>query len=189
MGPPPVQYVTTSDGYDIAYSVSGEGKPFLFMPPRLSHVQLNWSFPQIVGWFQGLSSRFQLVRYDSRGQGMSTRGLSSQFSVQDFVCDCEAVVEKLALHSFVLMGTGNTVHSAVHYALRNKERVRALILLHASMKPEALLAFQDLARHNWELFLISQAASGSFSRELIGAQVRAFKERPRRRTGSLRRRL
>jgi hypothetical protein len=34
MDAPPVQYVTTSDGYDIAYGVSGEG-------PLLIHVPLS----------------------------------------------------------------------------------------------------------------------------------------------------
>jgi DNA-binding NarL/FixJ family response regulator len=176
MPAPPVQYLTTSDGYNIAYIALGKGPPFVFMPSRLSDVQLEWTLPHVAAWFEGLSNRFQLIRYDSRGQGMSTRGLSSQFSLQDLVRDCETVVEKFSLRNFVLMAAGNTVHTAVHYALRNRDRVRALILLHASRKLEALGAFEDLARHNWELFLNSQAATGSLSRELINAQAAVFKK-------------
>ena len=40
MDAPPVQYVTTADGYSIAYSVCGEGQPFVVAPPTFHHLQL-----------------------------------------------------------------------------------------------------------------------------------------------------
>jgi len=45
MDAPPVQYVTTSDGYNIAYTVCGEGTPLVFMSSPFMHVQLYWSTP------------------------------------------------------------------------------------------------------------------------------------------------
>ena len=75
---PAVQYVTTADGYSIAYGVSGDGPPLVFLPLTFSHVQLFWSGDtNLRAWLVGLSERFRLVQYDGRGQGMSTRGASS----------------------------------------------------------------------------------------------------------------
>src|SRR3972149_822497 len=76
MDAPPVQYVTTSDGFNIAYTVSGEGEPFVMMPLFFSHIQLCWTSELFMRpWFEGLAARFTLVYYDGRGQGMSSRGL------------------------------------------------------------------------------------------------------------------
>jgi hypothetical protein len=43
MDPPPVQYVTTSDGYSIPYTAMGQSRPFLMLPvPRYS-IERLWS--------------------------------------------------------------------------------------------------------------------------------------------------
>ena len=103
---PPVQYVTTSDSFNIAYAVSGEGRPFVLMPQPHSHIQLYWTKDTFVRpWLEGLASRFRLVQYDGRGQGMSSRGLPENLALDDFGRDLEAVVERLRLHDFVLMAT------------------------------------------------------------------------------------
>ena len=39
MDPPSVRYVTTCDGYKIAYTVTGKGIPFVFLPGVFNHVQ------------------------------------------------------------------------------------------------------------------------------------------------------
>jgi hypothetical protein len=58
MEAPPVQYAKTSDGFDIAYAVSGEGRPLVFMPGNFDHVQLAWRYPGLDVWLQALSARF-----------------------------------------------------------------------------------------------------------------------------------
>jgi hypothetical protein len=44
MDPPSVQYVTTSDGFDIAYCVSGEGRPLVLPSASLHNTQQMWRF-------------------------------------------------------------------------------------------------------------------------------------------------
>jgi DNA-binding CsgD family transcriptional regulator/pimeloyl-ACP methyl ester carboxylesterase len=133
MEPPPVQYVTTRDGYDIAYTVCGEGRPYVFMPNQANHVQLEWGSPIHMDWLAGLKERFRLICYDHRGQGMSTRGLPPDFKLTDFLTDLEAVVECLDLKHFVLDGETLYGHVAVQYAVAHPERVDALILKHSGV--------------------------------------------------------
>ena len=75
MEAPPVQYVTTPDGYNIGYCDSGEGRPFVFLPMATTHLHVYWTQDTFVlPWWEGLARRFRLVQYGGRGQGMSTRG-------------------------------------------------------------------------------------------------------------------
>ncbi len=154
MEPPPVQYVTTSDGYDIAYTVCGEGQPFVFMPSQGNHVQLGWKIASEAAWLEGLRERFKLIHYDSRGQGMSSRGLPSDFSLSDYRRDLETVIDHLSLDRFILAGYKYYGHIAVQYAMAHPGRVEALVLLHCA--PSIGAATEDvqaLARSDWDLFL------------------------------------
>ena len=87
---PRIQYAKTSDGVNIAYWSLGGGTPFVHMPWfRMSHVQLEWQIPEIRRWYEALSDKTQLVRYDARGIGLSQRDVSDQ-SVDALVRDVEA---------------------------------------------------------------------------------------------------
>ncbi|HLF72615.1 MAG TPA: alpha/beta fold hydrolase [Dehalococcoidia bacterium] len=163
MEAPPVQYVKTIDGYDIAYTVTGEGPTLMFMPVRFSHVDSwNQSGLPLIAWGKGLSARFRLVRYDGRGQGLSTRGLSGDLTMDTLERDLETVVEHLKLTQFVLFGYGWSAHVAVNYAIRHPERLRMLVLLSCSVAGTAWPAamHESLADDDWDLFLRSQTGIG-----------------------------
>src|SRR5687767_14947032 len=100
---PPVQYASTPDGFYIAYTVSGQGRPLVFMPAGVSHVQFDWEIPSTGAWMKGLSQRFLFIDYDSRGQGLSSRGLPPNLSLDDYLSDLEAVVRTCGLQQFVLV--------------------------------------------------------------------------------------
>jgi DNA-binding CsgD family transcriptional regulator/pimeloyl-ACP methyl ester carboxylesterase len=155
MDAPPVQYVKTSDGYDIAFTVCGEGPPYVRMPDQGSHVQLNWNVAIHSGWLEGLRDRFSLICYDGRGQGMSSRGLPDSFKLSDYISDLEAVVDALGLHDFVLDSSFLYSHVAIQFAVAHPERVRALILKNASLVTSgAPPSGVEMARENWEHFLL-----------------------------------
>jgi len=168
MDAPPVQYVTTSDGFNIAYTVSGEGEPFVMMPLFFSHIQLCWTSELFMRpWFEGLAARFTLVYYDGRGQGMSSRGLEGS-PPGVLLLDLEAVVDALQLRDFVLMASGQWGHVAVRYAVKHPERVRAFVwgaprvgdgLVHSPLLSETL------AEQDWEEFL-RNTAMGSGARDI-----------------------
>src|SRR5687767_9367149 len=102
MGPPPVQYVRTPDGFNIAYGVTGVGVPVVLLPGVFEHVQLAWQFPELSGWLEGLSAKFRLVQFDPRGAGLSTRGLDESHSADAYQIDLATVADHLGLQRFVV---------------------------------------------------------------------------------------
>jgi pimeloyl-ACP methyl ester carboxylesterase/DNA-binding CsgD family transcriptional regulator len=158
MGAPPVQYVRTSDGYDIAYAATGEGRTFLVGLTTLSHVQLGWEYPVLRDWLRCLGERFRLVQFDPRGTGMSTRGLPDDVSIQDYVRDVEAVVDRLDLDQFLYYGVAPGNNIAVRYAIAHPERVAALVLSAAVSSTESARApalYEQVAAQDWDVFLNS----------------------------------
>src|SRR5690606_8735637 len=129
MDAPPVQYARTSDGYDIAYAVCGTGRPVVWMPHLFSHIQVYWSEDTFIRrWLEALASRFQLIQYDGRGQGMSPRGLRQGLSLDDLTRDLQAVLEHLRLTHPVLIAVGWAGHVAMRYAAQNPTRLDALVI-------------------------------------------------------------
>jgi len=63
---PRIQYTKTADGVNIAYSVTGEGTPLVFMP-NTPLSQIDPQEPSREGYVDSLAQRHLLVRYDSRG--------------------------------------------------------------------------------------------------------------------------
>ncbi|MEH6650898.1 MAG: hypothetical protein V7707_12795 [Motiliproteus sp.] len=67
-----VRFCHTADEVAIAYAVSGRDKPVLVKAANwLSHLEHDCSSPVWAHWWQQLSHRFKLVRYDERGCGLS----------------------------------------------------------------------------------------------------------------------
>ena len=110
-----------------------------------------------------LAARFQLVMFDGRGTGMSTRGLElEEFEHTHLVRDLEAVVDYVGLRKMVLIGVGGSCHTAVRYAAKHPDRVAALVLfscgVHTRVFPPPL-TFSQVTGGDWDAFLyvISQA--------------------------------
>ena len=134
---PRIQYATTSDGVSIAFWSIGEGLPIVNPPPALpwSHIELEWQIPEWRHWYEHLMEDYQIVRYDNRGSGLSTRNVSES-SLETHVRDLEAVVDRLNLQKFALFGIYFNAPIAIAYAVRHPERVSHLILFCAMSKAE-----------------------------------------------------
>src|SRR5688500_8210890 len=128
MNAPPVKYVQTTDGYNIAYGVCGNGIPLVRVPSLFSHFSLQWNRGVLDREFKTLSENFQLVLFDCRGQGSSTRGLSDASSLDQYVSDLELLVDRLELQRFILLGASAMGKIAVKYAVKHPHRVMALLL-------------------------------------------------------------
>jgi DNA-binding CsgD family transcriptional regulator/pimeloyl-ACP methyl ester carboxylesterase len=156
MDAPPVQYVKTSDGCNVAYAVSGQGMPVIFLPGANNHLRLAWEYPRLQDWVEGLSQRFQLVQLDPRGSGMSTRGLA-KLEWEDYQRDVEAVVARLRLERFVFVAMSVGVEIAIAYALNHPEQVVATVLGTSNLIRWSTALFDLLPEQDWDAFLYSMA--------------------------------
>jgi class 3 adenylate cyclase/pimeloyl-ACP methyl ester carboxylesterase len=137
MEKPPIQYVTTSDGVSIAYSVAGAGPGLpvvgVDLPSRLQFDEKQ--FPAIAGVNSFMTRRGALVVYDHRGFGFSDRNIT-KFPLDDMVKDLEAVVDKLALERFIVTAGGfNSTLIAIAYAAKHPQRVAKLSISAVSHVP------------------------------------------------------
>jgi DNA-binding CsgD family transcriptional regulator len=150
---PVIQYVTTDDGYRIAYTVTGEGEPFLFTPCLLQNDILQHD-PGTADFVRALESRFRLIRYDGRGTGNSTRGVKPDMTIEDTLRDLMAVVDALRLDRFILYGDVFSSYTLLQAAFRLGDAVKALIMVNpvpfngASLMPR----MEPVYTESWELF-------------------------------------
>jgi class 3 adenylate cyclase len=155
---PRIQYAQTKDGVSIAFWTLGEGMPLVHMPNfPFSHIQLEWQVPEWRRWYERLAESRMLVRYDSRGTGLSDRDVTD-FSLDALVLDLEAVVDRLGLEGLALFGPLNSGPVAIAYAARCPEKVSRLVLwcsyargsdYYESPQVQALRALRD---KDWDMY-------------------------------------
>jgi class 3 adenylate cyclase/pimeloyl-ACP methyl ester carboxylesterase len=132
---PRIQYAKTADGVSIAFWTLGEGMALVQTPVSPCGVlQVEWQIPPIRAWDERVAQKRMLVKYDSRGVGLSTRGIPD-CSLDAMVRDLRAVVDFLDLPSFALMGAVNYGPVAIAFAARYPERVSHLILWATYARP------------------------------------------------------
>jgi DNA-binding CsgD family transcriptional regulator/pimeloyl-ACP methyl ester carboxylesterase len=155
MDAPPVQYVKTSDGYDIAYVARGTGRPLVWMPLPFSNIRGQWESRTWRPKFERLAAAFKLIQYDCRGEGMSKRPLSANARIDDYVRDLEAVVALGSNEPVLLLATALSGYTAVQYAVQRPDRVAGLILFGVSADDplHGVRHLGELARDSWENFL------------------------------------
>jgi DNA-binding CsgD family transcriptional regulator/pimeloyl-ACP methyl ester carboxylesterase len=161
MEPPSVLYTDTRDGVNLAYAVSGEGRPLVFMPFPFNHLRDMWAADSHNRrLYEALATRFRLIQFDSRGHGLSQRGLPETFAISDYLTDLETIVERLKLDRFLLFAAPLFCSVALRYARLHPERIEALLLHNAGLEPWGL-RFEELAGSTWRTFIEVMAATFS----------------------------
>jgi pimeloyl-ACP methyl ester carboxylesterase/DNA-binding CsgD family transcriptional regulator len=122
-----VRFCRSYDGIRIAYATSGEGPPLVMSASWLTHLEHQWRSLAWKPWLEYLSSRHTLLRYDSRGCGLSDREVR-EISFDIWMHDFEAVIDAAGFGKFDLLGTCQGGPIAVEYAARHPDRVRRLVL-------------------------------------------------------------
>jgi pimeloyl-ACP methyl ester carboxylesterase/DNA-binding winged helix-turn-helix (wHTH) protein len=122
-----VHFCTASDGVRIAYALAGQGPPLVKAANWLNHLEYDWQSPIWSHLLHELASRYQLIRYDERGNGLSDWDVAD-ISFEAFVRDLESVVEATKLKRFALLGISQGCAVSVVYAIRHPERVSHLVL-------------------------------------------------------------
>jgi class 3 adenylate cyclase len=126
---PQVQYTTTPDGASIAFYEMGEGPPLVIVSSVLwSHLRLTF-IPEYHRSGAGIGRGRRVIRYDSRGTGLSSRD-TLDFSLKARVTDLECVIDHLGIHRFALFAGAHAGPAAIAYTASHPERVTHLILWH-----------------------------------------------------------
>ena len=155
---PRIQYARTSDGVALAFWKGGQGPALIWMPPfPFSHIQLEWEDPERQAFFSRLMERVTLIRYDSRGTGMSERG-PLDYSIDVQMSDLEAVAKRAGLERFALQGYLHMGPVAITYAAQNPDKVMRLGLFCAYARgrdyadsPQGQ-ALRALVEKDWETY-------------------------------------
>lgn len=176
MDAPPVQYVTTSDGVSIAYAIVGNGMPLIHIPIVWSNFSLQWTTGINRTAFEALAQRFQLVLYDGRGSGMSTRGISGEMSLDHIEADLDAVAGQLEAPRFLLLTSSPHGVTAIRYAAKHPERVAGVVLHNYIDTSIATFSapLRAMAEVDWQTHLMSQALA--FSRRDQELVTRVLRE-------------
>jgi len=166
---PHIRYARTSDDVNIAYSVMGEGQPFVYASTVFE--DLHWYIhnePTRQEVDRLVAAGWRIVRYDVRGMGSSDRDVTD-FSLGARVKDLEAVVAHAELDRFVLCGFGHGGPVAISYAVHCPERVSHLVLVNAyAVGPnfyrtnpvgQALAGMREMAEEQWEFFTLTIATA------------------------------
>jgi class 3 adenylate cyclase/pimeloyl-ACP methyl ester carboxylesterase len=142
-----IQMTTTSDDVTIAYAVVGEGPTLVVVPGWFTHIRDGLNSPKFDPLTPALSDRYQIVRYDVRGAGLSQRGVPD-LSLEGGLKDLEAVVDVVGVDRVALFAVSAGGPTAISYAARHSERVSGLVLAGTY----ARLGRDPDIRAQWEAF-------------------------------------
>lgn len=153
---PQIHYARAADGVSIAFWTLGHGTPLVYLAGGpWTHVEL-WQIPECRAWYERLADKRLLVRYDMRGTGLSSRGVDN-YSLEALLLDIDAVVERLGVSRFALLGAADAGPLAIAYAARHPERVSRLVLWCTWVRgtdvdsSPRIRAWRSLLDRDWEL--------------------------------------
>jgi pimeloyl-ACP methyl ester carboxylesterase/DNA-binding CsgD family transcriptional regulator len=125
-----IRFCASRDGVRIAFATAGHGPPIVRVNNWFTHLEIDWESPVWRHWIEAFARQRTLVRYDPRGSGLSDRNVTD-FSLDAWVADLEAVVDAVGLRRFPLFGLCQGGSVAIAYAARHPERVSRLVLYSA----------------------------------------------------------
>jgi pimeloyl-ACP methyl ester carboxylesterase len=149
-----VRFVRTPEGKRLAYKETGDGPTLIFAAWWVSHLELHESDPQFRRFFEKLSKRHRVVRYDRIGAGLSDRDRET-FTLEGELADFTALVDHIGAPRVDVFGSSFGGPLAIAYASRNPERVGKLVLYGTYAKGsevaprEVQEAFGTLVRSSW----------------------------------------
>ncbi len=122
-----IRFARSHDGVRLAYAASGRGHTLIKAATWLSHLEHDWESPVWRHLLQEMSLRYQFVRYDERGCGLSDWDVP-ELTFDSWLRDLEAVVDAIGAARFALLGLSQGAAIAIAYAVKHPERVTHLVL-------------------------------------------------------------
>ena len=132
----PETLYTMTRGSSVAYQVVGDGPTDLvFAGGLVTHLDLQWGFPEAERYLRRLASFCRLILFDRRGTGISDRIAESEAgSPAAWVEDLTAVLDAVGSPSAALFAERDAGPAALLFAAMHPERVTALILANTTAR-------------------------------------------------------
>jgi len=160
---PMIRYATTTDGVSVAWQSVGSGPALVWMP-SLGNLVAQWRIPFLRRAYEALAGSLQLVLYDGRGTGSSSRQVDpDDLGVDAQLRDLDAVVAAAGLEHYAVLGYYHSVPAALAHAAAHPDRVTRMVLFGGSartrdvMSPSQTQALLSLVEQDWDLFAESAA--------------------------------
>jgi pimeloyl-ACP methyl ester carboxylesterase len=124
---PETAYATCGD-LSLAYQVFGDGPvELVFGGSFVSNVELYWTVPEFVAFFDRLSTFCRIVLFDKAGVGLSDP-VSRVRTLDDRVAELDAVMDAVGFRKAVLFAGSEGGPASMVFAAQRPERTQALIL-------------------------------------------------------------
>ena len=161
---PALATATAADGTRIAWTSVGDGPTLIHLPGvPFSNVEGEWRIPLLRRLFTDLGDAASASSSTTgAGPGRSQRDVSD-FSLEAYLGDLDAVVEASGASQVVLLGFFHSVTHAIAWAARHPERVRGLVLFGGAlrgwdpMQGPGTQALLSLIERDWDTFVESAA--------------------------------
>jgi pimeloyl-ACP methyl ester carboxylesterase len=117
---------------------------------------MEWDEPNWKSWYRRLGEQFRLVRYDSRGCGLSSSPTNT-YSLDEMVEDLRTVIARLDVSEVALIAPVQAGPVAIAYAAKYPRQVTRLILWCAvsrgdELRTSSFEALRTLSHSDWDLF-------------------------------------
>ena len=151
---PETRYVE-SDGFHIAYQVTGKGATDLIVVPGFaSHLEAAWDQPRYERWFRRVASYCRLILIDKRGTGLSDRvQVDNLPTLEERMQDVRAVLDAVGSERSALCGISDGGAMSALFAATYPERTVALILMgawaRAFQSPDYPWGFDPVEFQEW----------------------------------------
>jgi pimeloyl-ACP methyl ester carboxylesterase/DNA-binding CsgD family transcriptional regulator len=142
-----------ADRSRVAYATVGTGPPLLLPALWVSHLELEWGFPEYRAFIGALAEHRTVIRYDRLGTGLSDREPDPTPAAE--LDTMAAVLDALGIGETSLLGISWGAAAGAAFAAQRPGRVRALVLFGgfadgAQIAPAALQsAIVDTVRAHW----------------------------------------
>jgi pimeloyl-ACP methyl ester carboxylesterase len=125
----PVTGYTHSGEVSIAYQVIGSGPiDLVLVPGWLSNIEVFWEEPNIVRFFEKLTTFSRLILFDKRGTGLSERSIDAA-TLEERMDDVRAVLDAVGSSQAALLGYSEGGSMCTLFAATHPDRTAALITI------------------------------------------------------------
>jgi pimeloyl-ACP methyl ester carboxylesterase len=145
----------------------------------MSHIELEWQVPAIRDWYESLSRRFQVVRFDFRSCGLSGV-VQESLGIDAYVRDLEAVVRAIEVDRLAIFANAFACAVAIRFTAAHPDKVLRLALFSPWLRMpkwirSSLVAGPLMMETGLDFWARSNANARSGQRDSEGHYARVFR--------------